>query len=298
MRLIPPLEQSSSGVGVGDGPGLDHEQLQTKAAAENFPVASKLLPRSVREHLLATYGFARLVDDIGDLSPGDRLARLDWAEAELDRALLGKASHPVFVALGESARKLGTDKTPYLDLIDANRMDQRVSRYERLADLETYCALSANPVGRIVLAIFGCEDARALELSDAICTGLQLVEHWQDVGEDFASGRVYIPTEDLERFAVPEGDLALPASSTRLRRLMAFEVSRAAALIESGKPLLALLPFLGRLAVAGFVGGGLAQVKAFERAGYDVLARPVKAANSSVLRASAGVLARSGWSHR
>ena len=265
---------------------LDPAALADQAGAENFPVALALLGRAAREDLRAIYGFARLVDDVGDRAPGDRIAGLDWVEAELDRALAGDATHPVFVALGATARRIGVGREPFVDLVAANRQDQLVSRYPRYADLEAYCALSANPVGRLVLAVFGRTDARAAALSDSICTGLQLVEHWQDVGEDFAAGRVYLPVEDLERFAVPEAALGARAASPELRRLLAFEVGRARRLLDAGRPLVDLLGGTARLAIAGFIGGGLAQLDAIERAGYDVLAAPVKASKWAVARRS------------
>ncbi|HLI15224.1 MAG TPA: squalene synthase HpnC [Acidimicrobiales bacterium] len=255
-----------------------------KARGENFPVASRLLPVRVRRQLLAIYGFARFVDDVGDLAPGDRLAALEWAEAELDRALDGRATHPVFVAAGRLAAELGLDRRPFADLIAANRLDQEVKRYPTWEALEHYCSLSANPVGRLVLAVFGQPSAEAAVLSDRICTALQVVEHLQDVREDFAAGRVYLPAEDLARFGVEEADLAAAAASPRLRRAVAFEAGRARRLLVAGAPLIGLVPGAGRVAIAGFVGGGLAQLDALEAAAYDVLARPVKARRAAVAR--------------
>jgi squalene synthase HpnC len=273
-------------------PQLDEAAVMAKSGAENFTVASRLLPRSIREHFLAVYGYARFVDDVGDLAPGDRGRQLDWVEAEIDRALAGHAEHPVFVRVGRTATELGIGRQPFVDLLAANRQDQVVDRYSTYGDLEAYCALSANPVGRLVLAVFGRSDELANRLSDQICTGLQLVEHWQDIGEDYRAGRVYLPLEDLERFGVDVVELGGSMPSPAFRRLLAFESTRARELLVAGTPLVGLLPASGRIAIAGFIGGGLAQLDAIERAGYDVLSKPVKATKVAMARRSAGALAR------
>ena len=269
---------------------LQVDELVAKAGAENFPVASRLLPRAIRGHLLSTYAYARLIDDIGDLAAGDRLAQLDWAEAQLRHALSGEPAPAVFGNVAHCVRAIGLSEAPYLALIEANRMDQRVTRYASYAELERYCSLSANPIGRIVLAIFSVHDVEADRLSDQICTGLQLVEHWQDVAEDYHAGRVYLPLEDLQRFSVPESDLGEAQASAALRRLLAFETNRARALIESGRPLLGHLPLTGRVAIAGFIGGGLAQIARIETLGFDTLAHRAKASKSAVLGYSARTL--------
>jgi squalene synthase HpnC len=270
------------------------DSVLAKAPAENFPVALGVLPARTRRHLLAVYGYARFVDDLGDLAPGDRLAQLDWAEAELDRALEGRATQPVFVAAGEMAKACGAPRRPFADLIAANRQDQVVARYATLDDLLDYCALSANPVGRLVLCVFGRSGRLVESWSDSICTGLQLVEHWQDVAEDYAAGRIYLPKEDLDHFGAGENELAGASAGPAFRRLMAFETSRAKAMLEDGRPLVAALSGGARLAVAGFLGGGLAQIAAIETAGYDVLARPVKATKTAVARAALAELLAAG----
>jgi squalene synthase HpnC len=280
MTAPPRLDRRSGGEAA---PAIETDEIMGKAAAENFSVASWLLPRAQREDLLALYGYARLVDDIGDLAPGDRLAQLDWANEELDRCFDGRATHPVFVRLAKTAKARSFDRAPLADLIAANRQDQVVNRYPNFDALAQYCALSANPVGRLVLAIFGRTDDVARRLSDAICTGLQLVEHLQDVAEDYRADRIYLPREDLDRFGVGESDLGEPSATPALRRVLAFEVGRARGLIESGAGLIGLLSGAPRFAVAGFVGGGLAQLDAIERARYDVLAHQIKASKVSVL---------------
>ena len=159
----------------------------------------------------------------------------------------------------------------FADLIRANRQDQVVSRYPAFSDLVDYCRLSANPVGRIVLHVFGAATPERMILSDRVCTALQLAEHWQDVAEDFRAGRIYLPAEDLERFGVAESDLAAATAAPQLRALMEFEVERARQLLDEGAPLVGNLRGSARVAVAGYVAGGRAALAAITNAGYDVL---------------------------
>jgi squalene synthase HpnC len=256
------------------------EAVMARAGTENFSVASRVLPRSARAHLLAVYGFARLVDELGDAagpSPAERLAALDWLQAELERAFAGEAEHPLLMRLEATVRECGLTRDPFVRLIEANRLDQRVNRYQTWAQLREYCSLSADPVGELVLAIFGLSSPARIELSSSICTALQLAEHCQDVGEDFARGRVYLPAEDLARFAAGEADLAREHASEQLRAVLAFEVARARELLLAGTPLIAQLHGRPKLAVAAFVAGGHAALDAIVRARYDVLAGPPRA---------------------
>lgn len=289
------------------------EAVMARAAGENFPVASRVLPRRARAHLLAIYGFARLVDEIGDMpaAPGTapargagavadaetdaraRLAALDRLEAQLDRALSRgeaasisdddaspEAEHPLLVRVGATARACGLPRGPFVRLIEANRMDQRVHRYDTWEQLRGYCALSADPVGELVLGVFGAATPERIALSDSICTALQLTEHCQDVAEDLARGRVYLPREDLRRFGCTESELAAAHASGPLREVLAFEVARARGLFEDGAGLAAQLPGRAKLAVAAFLAGGLAALEAIERARYDVLAGPPRASHA------------------
>jgi squalene synthase HpnC len=261
-----------------------------KARSENFPVALRILPRYLRDDLTTVYGYARLVDDIGDLSSGDRLAELDWVEAAFDAAWKDDAgSQPIMRRAGELARRLGTGREPFADLIEANRRDQRVFRYRTYDELVEYCSYSANPVGRLVLAVFGENNAGLVRLSDDVCTGLQLVEHWQDVAEDFRSGRVYLPAEDRMRFVVDEETIERGIATPAFRRLMAFECGRARLLLQSGDELAAKLHGWARAAIAGFVGGGLAQLEEIEQRGFDVFAGLAKASRASVARRAISV---------
>jgi squalene synthase HpnC len=253
------------------------EQLPGEAAVlplaghENFPVALALVGPRIRAHLIAIYGFARLADQLGDEVPGDRLALLDELERDLQRVFDAQPSNPLLKRLLPTVRACGLPREPFLRLIEANRRDQRVSTYATFDDLVEYCTLSANPVGELVLHVFDAATPERIALSDSVCTGLQLVEHWQDVGEDFRRGRVYLPEEDLARFGVSPADLGGAHTPAPLRELLAFEVERARALLDAGAPLVGQLRGRARLAVAGYVGGGRANADAIAAAGYDVL---------------------------
>ncbi|SEO85289.1 squalene synthase HpnC [Actinacidiphila rubida] len=284
-----------------------------KAARENFPVAPVFLPRAWRQDLMAVYGFARLVDDIGDgdlagggredavrlgLDPeaaGDRTAMLDAFEADLRRVFDGGTpGHPLLLALRPTVRRHRLTPEPFLGLVAANRQDQSVTRYPTYGDLLAYCELSANPVGRLVLSLTGTSTPERIRRSDAVCTALQIVEHLQDVAEDLGRDRIYLPAEDMKRFAVEEADLAAPTASKRVRDLIAFEAARARDLLDEGTPLVGSVRGRLRLLLAGFVGGGRAALKAVEAAGYDVLAGAPKATKPGLLREVGSTLRREG----
>ncbi|MEV5313120.1 MULTISPECIES: squalene synthase HpnC [unclassified Streptomyces] len=272
-----------------------------KAAAENFPVAPFFLPRAWRTDLMAVYGFARLVDDIGDgdLAPGgadarllgvpperaeDRLTVLDAFEADLRRVFDGEPRHPLLRRLRPTVRRRSLTPEPFLGLIAANRQDQLVSRYETYDDLLAYCELSANPVGRLVLAVTGTATPERIRRSDAICTALQIVEHLQDVAEDLGRDRIYLPVADMKRFHVQEADLAAPSAGASVRALVAFEAQRARDLLNEGAPLVGSVHGRLRLLLAGFVAGGRAAVDAIVAADYDVLPGPPKPGKLRLLR--------------
>lgn len=256
-------------------PGLPTvSEVMGRAGRENFRVASRLLDPGVRSDLIAFYGFARFVDEIGDAYAGDRLAALDWVEAETLAALDDPAGRHTLVARAASSiRALHIDPQPLFDLVEANRADQVVSSYETFEDLVGYCTLSANPVGRLVLAAFHCSTRGAEELSDAICTGLQIVEHCADMVEDYRAGRVYVPGEDWRRFDVEPSVLSSArVSNYELRALVAFEVARARRFLDSGLPLVGMLPARLRFAVAGFWAGGRAAIDQIAACDFDVFA--------------------------
>jgi squalene synthase HpnC len=264
--------------------------LGRKRRAENFPVALRLLPRRLRADLIAVYNVARVIDDLGDAATGDRGALLRDFGRDLATVWDGeRPDHPVLRQLVPTVRAHALDREPFERLIQANLLDQRVHRYATYADLRGYCELSAEPIGRIVLALFGMGAAdasgmAAIELSDRICTALQLIEHWQDVAEDRRAGRVYLPQEDLTAFGVAEAELDAPVASPALRRLMTFEITRAAELLDFGAPLVGLLTGWARLAVAGYLAGGRAALDALRHPGADVLVATPRPRRRDVLR--------------
>jgi squalene synthase HpnC len=275
-------------------PSFATSGVMSQARSENFPVASRVLPRAVRPHLLAIYGFARLVDDIGDEAEGDRLAQLDWAEAELGRAAAGTAEHPVFRTLAPTIARFDLSLTPFRDLIAANRQDQIVSRYRSFDDLVDYCMLSAAPVGRLVLSVLECATPERVAQSDRICIGLQVVEHLQDVAEDAGMDRIYLPLQDLDTFGCPPDALLADEHRAALRDVVAHEVRRARHLLADGGPLSASLPMRARLAVAAFAAGGLAALDAIERASFDVVATHCRPTSSRLVRRWVGTLRSTG----
>jgi squalene synthase HpnC len=263
------------------GPGAPVDAINPgaeRAAGENFPVALRVLPTSRRRYLMAVYGFARTADDIGDRAPPEqRLGLLNELEADLRRLYAGRGgdgAEPrsrVVRALGPAVTDCGIPMQPFLDLIQANRQDQVVSRYQTFEDLVGYCRLSADPVGRVVLHVFDSFSPSRAELSDSICTALQLAEHWQDVAEDLGAGRIYLPAEDMDRFGCTEDDLAQASAPPQVRALIAFETGRAMALLDAGAPLIGTLRGTARVAVAGYVAGGRAALAAIAAADHDVL---------------------------
>ncbi|MGI8921409.1 MAG: squalene synthase HpnC [Solirubrobacteraceae bacterium] len=257
-----------------------------QAAAENFPVASRLLPRRARGHLLALYGFARLVDDIGDESIGDPRPALDWLEQELAHAFAGRAEHPLMRRLEATIKECSLPIAPFTRLIAANRQDQRIKRYETWEQLLAYCELSANPVGELVLGVFGLATAERIALSDAVCSALQVVEHLQDVGEDAARDRVYLPAADLARFGCELAELHARETSPALARVVGLQAERTRGLLLEGGRLVATLRGRPRLAVAAFVAGGRAALEAIERADCAVLPsapRPTRVRRATAL---------------
>jgi squalene synthase HpnC len=256
-----------------------------RARRENFPVASRLLPDRYRRHLLNVYSFARSVDDIGDeATPGRRLALLDEVDDDLRRLFAGSESRLPFVqTLAATVDACAIPAAPFHRLVAAGRHDQTVTRYATFDELLAYCELSANPVGHIVLHVFGRADATRLALSDRICSALQIIEHCQDVTEDYGRGRVYLPLEDMRRYGATENDLVRVPTSAPLRRVLALQTRRARRLLESGAPLVASLTGFARLAVAGYVAGGNAAAIALERAGHDVIGRTVRPAHVRLL---------------
>ncbi|XLM19692.1 squalene synthase HpnC, partial [Chromobacterium piscinae] len=208
---------------------------------ENFPVGSLLLPRKMRRAVHAIYHFARYADDVadeGDAAPAERLAELDRIEADLDRIAVGEPPRialmaPLAVAIAEHALPL----QPFRDLLSAFRQDVGKARYQSFGELVDYCRRSANPVGRLLLALYGETDPRSLAQSDGICTALQLINFWQDVAVDWQKNRVYLPQEDLSRFGVDEAQIAEGRFDAKWRALMLYQVERARKMLQAGAPL-------------------------------------------------------------
>lgn len=264
---------------------------------ENFTVGSLLLPKEKRRHVYAIYAYCRSVDDLGDEAtlqdvPGGedewpsedirpdnqfahRLALLDWWQKELEACYSGAPTHPVMVALKETVHSFEIPDKPFLKLIEANRMDQRVQRYATYNDLLNYCDHSANPVGHLFLYLFGYREEQRQALSDDTCTALQLANFWQDVSRDYAKGRVYLLQEDLEQYGYTEAELAQGVFNDSFRQLLAFEVDRTREMFARGAQLVDLLDGPAKLDVALFTRGGVAILDAIRRQNYDVLkARP------------------------
>ena len=258
---------------------VDEAYAQCAALArshyENFTVASWLLPGDKRPHLNAIYAFCRFVDDLGDEYAGDRLGALDEWEADLRRCYDGEPVHPYLLALQNTIREFDIPIEPFARLVEANRMDQTAKRHRTYQDLELYCRHSANPVGHLVLYVFGYRDEERQRLSDFTCIGLQLANFWQDVARDYGTGRIYLPLEDMERFGYSESELGRGEVTDGFRRLMGFEVGRTRDLFAKGLKLVDTLNGRFKLDVALFSKGGMKVLDAIERRGYDVLsARP------------------------
>ncbi|HEY4238028.1 MAG TPA: squalene synthase HpnC [Gaiellaceae bacterium] len=268
---------------------MELAEIAARAAGENFPVGSVLFPRPLRPHIRALYCYARLVDELGDAYEGDRLAALDELEQEVDAAFAGKATWPVLRNVQATIRKFELPREPFLQLIEANRMDQRVSEYQTWEDLRHYCVHSADPCGRLVLGVLRrLDDPELVEASDSVCTGLQLVNFLQDVPRDLELGRVYLPADERRTFDDPP----LDRPTEELRALLRFEAQRAAELLAAGEVLRERIG--GRLgrAVALFSRGGLAALDALEAAGWDIFSGRPRPSRARLAREAALVLVR------
>ena len=242
---------------------------------ENFTVGSWLLPRRLRRHIAAIYAFARVADDFADegsVASSDRHRRLDDWERALAACYRGEAQHPIFVALGHTARTFDIPIEPFRRLLDAFRQDVDFRRFPTFADLRDYCRRSADPVGHLILYLFGYRDAERQALSDQICSGLQLTNFWQDVAVDAAKGRLYVPLEDLARFECAADDVLQGRMTPNVRRLLEFQVERARQMLTDGLALAERVERrLGR-EVQLFAWGGLAILDRIAAQDYDVFA--------------------------
>jgi squalene synthase HpnC len=259
---------------------------------ENFSVVTRLVPRRLRQDFATVYAFARWSDDLADEAGGPTAAArglADWRQ-ELEACFAGRATHPIFVAVADTVQRTGLTIEPFSALLDAFEQDQWQTRFATRAELLDYCRRSADPVGRIVLGLEGCREPRLLELSDAICTGLQLVNFWQDLTRDRLAGRVYLPADDMQRHGVDETMLDLPSAPPPLRNLVREEVAWARDCFDRGSPLVCQASPALRPAIGMFLGGGRAIAAAIERQDFDTLAR-----RPLVSRATKLMLAGRAW---
>jgi squalene synthase HpnC len=246
---------------------VDVPSVAQRMRGENFPVASFLFPRALRPHVRALYCYARLVDELGDAYEGDRLAALDELEREVDAAFAGEATWPVLRNVEPTIREFGLPREPFLRLIEANRMDQRISEYETWDDLREYCRHSADPIGRLVLGLLHLDgDTELVAASDDVCTGLQLVNFLQDVPRDLELDRIYLPRAERDRFGVTE----LHRANAELTELLQFEAERARGLLSSGRVLQTRIGGRVGRAVGLFARGGLAALAVLEDAHWDI----------------------------
>lgn len=271
---------------------------------ENFPLLAWTLPRRLRQPFANVYAWCRWADDLAD-EPGDparSLELLGWWREELRACFAGTAGHPVTLALQASVETFDLPCEPFSDLLTAFETDQRVVEYETFVELLGYCRYSANPVGRIVLALSGCRGPRYEAWSDSICTGLQLANFWQDVRRDHEAGRIYLPREDRQRFGFADSQLAARVSDRAFEDLLRFQVERTREYLQDGLPLVAVMPGRMQVVLELFVRGGLKILKRIERVNYRVWeTRPVVGrldVIGLVAMSLAGALGRSCWPGR
>lgn len=260
----------------------DYCERMARSHYENFPVGSVLIPKRLRKHVYSIYAFARIADDFADEAYGEsytqheRLELIDQWRLMLTESVEGRARHPVFVALAQTQAQFDLPVALLEDLLSAFAQDVTVRRYESFDQLLDYCRRSANPIGRLILLLFGYRDEQFQSWSDDICTALQLANHWQDVAIDLDKDRIYLPEEDHSRFEVTVDDLIERRTSESFKRLMKFEITRTREMFERGKSLCTAVS--GRLGLELRVVwlGGVRILERIETNGYDVFAqRPV-----------------------
>jgi squalene synthase HpnC len=265
---------------------------------ENFHVVSFLLPKRLHQDFYNVYSYCRWADDLGD-ETGDRdesLRLLEWWRTELDGMYAGRATHPVFVALGATVGKHGIPRQPFADLIEAFVQDQTVSRYANWDELFGYCRNSANPVGRLVLYLCGYSDAPRQRLSDATCTALQLANFWQDVTVDLQKDRVYIPLDIMERCGYTVEELLARRFTPAFREVMREIVDKARGLFLEGLPLVGMVNRRLALDLDLFSRGGLEVLRKIEQQDYDVLGSRPAISKAERVRLLLGSLARMAFS--
>ncbi|QDT38435.1 squalene synthase HpnC [Stratiformator vulcanicus] len=286
-------------------PSREEAEAYTRTLArshyENFPMASLLLPKKLRQHFFNVYAYCRWADDLGDEVEGteESLRLLDWWEGELDAMYDSETRHPVFVALQRTVQEFGIPREPFAELISAFRQDQTTATYQTFDELHDYCRRSADPVGRLVLYLIDSYDEANAELSDSICTGLQLVNFWQDVARDADIGRCYLPAEDRRRFGYSDEDFAERRTNEPFIELMRFEVDRAHRFLVAGLPLVDRLRGRFRVDIELFARGGLAMCDRIEAIDYRVWDVRPKISKWEAARLAMSVISRRVlWSRR
>lgn len=220
---------------------IQASQKLAKKHYENFPVASFFLPKSLRQPIALIYAFARQADDFadeGDLQPEDRIKLLNEFEAELNLIRSNqKPTSNLFIALQASIQEYQLDLAPFYDLLDAFKQDVSKTRYENFGEVMHYCRRSANPIGRLLLALYGQATERNIGMADAICSALQLINFLQDIAIDAQKNRIYLPQDELKKHHVPESQIMNSDSSGAWSFMMDFQINRARKLLQSGAPL-------------------------------------------------------------
>ncbi len=251
---------------------------------ENFLVGSLLLPKDKKRHLYAIYAFCRITDDLGDDYLGNRTEALNYWEKQTMECFTGEPQHPSMLALQHTVNLHNMPVEPFLKLIEANRMDQLKNTYRTFGELEFYCNHSANPVGHMVLWLFGYRDKERQNLSDHICTALQLTNFWQDIRRDSTLGRIYMPIEDIERFGYSTHELLQGKFTDAFQKLMVYQVARTRELFDRGQPLAIKLDNKLRFDVELFIKGGLSVLNAIEKQNYNTfIRRPIVSKSQKLL---------------
>ncbi|MGZ0169125.1 MAG: squalene synthase HpnC [Planctomycetales bacterium] len=281
-------------------PSLDDANTYCRTLAtghyENFPLVSWLLPKGLQQDFYNVYAFCRWADDLGDeIGDTERsLELLGWWRDELQHCYAGQCRHPVFVALRPTIEKFDIPEKPFDDLISAFEQDQHILEYDTRDHLLDYCTRSANPVGRIVLHLCRQTSEQTFAWSDSICTGLQLANFWQDVSRDLDINRIYIPKEDRDRFGVTREDLFARRTTDEFLELMKYEVDHARGLLNSGLPLVNVLPGPLQIDIELFARGGLRILQRIERIDYRVLENRPVVTKFDALRMLTSCLLRTG----
>lgn len=268
-------------------PELVRSRLECRRVAtshyENFLVASVLLPREFRQPFFDLYAFCRTADDFADESENSAIAlnQIEFYRDQIRRLFRSDPVSGIIVALADTVQRFNLPQQPFEDLLDAFVQDQSVTRYADESQLHDYCRRSADPVGRLVLAMAGCDDDENVRLSDQICTGLQLANFWQDVARDFHIGRIYLPHSVMRRFEFDDEEIRRALQERRptpanVRRAIADQCGAARQRFDAGLPLIDRVPRWLAADIDLFICGGLATLDAIERIDFDVLRQRVQ----------------------